>query len=92
MLLEWSVLAVADRDAIFGYIEADNSKAAAMVDQRIEQAVENLTEFPEMGRTSRVRGTRGVSNSPRTPYIAVYRFDRGALRILRILHGSQRWP
>jgi toxin ParE1/3/4 len=91
MLLEWSVLAVADRDAIFDYIEADSPSAAAMVDDRIRLAVENLAEFPEMGRTGRVRGTRELV-IPRTPYIAVYRFDRGALRILRILHGSQRWP
>ena len=75
-------LAVAGRDAIFDYIEADSPSAAAMVDDRIRLAVENLAEFPEMGRTGRVRGTRELV-IPRTPYIAVYRFDRGALRILR---------
>jgi toxin ParE1/3/4 len=39
-------LAVADRDAIFDYIEADSPSAAAMVDDRIRLAVENLAEFP----------------------------------------------
>jgi toxin ParE1/3/4 len=91
MQLEWSVLAIADRDAIFDYIEADSPAAAATVDDRIRQAIENLAKFPEIGRPGRVHETRELV-IPRTPYIAVYRIETGMLRILRILHGSQRWP
>ncbi|MGB8479497.1 MAG: type II toxin-antitoxin system RelE/ParE family toxin [Acidobacteriaceae bacterium] len=28
----------------------------------------------------------------RTPYIAVYLITDDSLRILRVLHGAQRWP
>ena len=62
-----------------------------MVDDRIRVAVGNLAEFPEMGRVGRVRQTRELV-IPRSPYIAVYRIGGGTIRILRILHGSQRWP
>jgi len=37
VLIEWSVWAVADRDAIFDYIEADSPKTAVAVDRRIEK-------------------------------------------------------
>jgi plasmid stabilization system protein ParE len=50
-----------------------------------------LTQFPEMGRPGRIEGTRALVISG-TPYIAAYRIDGEALRILRILHGAQQWP
>ena len=49
MVLEWSVFALADREAIFDYIEADSPRAAVSADDRIKQCVENLKRFPEMG-------------------------------------------
>lgn len=36
MFLEWSVFALADREAIFDYVEADSPKAAIAVDSRIQ--------------------------------------------------------
>jgi toxin ParE1/3/4 len=58
MRLEWSVFAMDDRNAIFDYIEADSPQAAVTVDDRIEEQVEGLLQFPEMGRTGRIEGTR----------------------------------
>lgn len=91
MLLEWSVFALADREAIFDYIEADSPQAAVAVDDRIQICVEGLAQFPNMGRNGRVPGTRELVISG-TPYIAAYRLAGNALRILRILHGAQEWP
>jgi toxin ParE1/3/4 len=91
MILEWSVFAIADREAIFDYIEADSPQSDVSVDDRIQTSVENLKQFPEMGRSGRVEGTRElvVSN---TPYITAYRIVGDTLRILRLLHGAQQWP
>ena len=91
MILEWSVFAIADRDAIFDYIVADSPQSAVSVDDRIQVCVENLKQFPEMGRPGRIEGTRElvVSN---TPYIAAYRIAGDTVRILRLLHGAQQWP
>jgi toxin ParE1/3/4 len=82
---------MADREAIFDYIEADSSRAAASVDDRIEICVDGLARFPEMGRVGRVEGTRELVISG-THYIATYRTDGDAVRILRVPHGAQQWP
>jgi toxin ParE1/3/4 len=89
--LEWSVWAQADRTAIFDYIEADNPRAAATVDQRISNRVNVLQRYPRSGRPGRVQGTRELVIT-RTPYIVTYRIIGDTVRILRVLHSSQQWP
>lgn len=91
MRLEWSWFALADRDEIFNYIEADNPRAATAMDELIGRQIERLAEFPESGRIGRVDGTRELVIS-RTPYLVAYRIVGGAVLILRILHGSRQWP
>jgi len=91
VILEWSLYAIDDRTAIFDYIEADSPEAAVMIDDRIEAAAEKLEQFPEMGRSGRIEGTRELV-IPGTPYIAAYRILGRTVRILRVLHGAQRWP
>jgi toxin ParE1/3/4 len=89
--VEWSILAQADRDAIFDYIEADSPRAAVTIDDRIREQVETLARFPQRGRAGRIEGTRELVIS-HTPYIVAYRIAGNFVRILRVLHGSQRWP
>jgi toxin ParE1/3/4 len=91
VLIEWSVWALADRDAIFDYIEADSPKTAALVDSRIEKHVKALAQFPEIGRPGRVEATRELVVK-RTPYIVAYRIEGNSVRILRVLRGAQDWP
>lgn len=90
-IVKWSVLAVADRNAIFEYIEADSPQAAVSVDERIGAAVASLKKSPGIGRPGRVEGTRELVID-RTPYIAAYRIAGNLVRILRVLHGAQQWP
>jgi addiction module RelE/StbE family toxin len=91
MRLEWSAYALADRMAIFDYIEADSPQAAVVVDERIREQVEVLARFPQSGRPGRIEGTRELVIS-RTPYVVAYRITENAVRILRVLHGARRWP
>ena len=91
MKLEWSLFAVADREQIFDYIEADNPHAAVALDDRIEERIETLLQYPLTGRTGRVEGTRELVIAD-TPYIAVYRIADDTIRILRVLHGARLWP
>jgi addiction module RelE/StbE family toxin len=91
MHVEWSVLALADRFAIFDYIEADSLQAASLIDDRIEAAVERLLTMPGMGRPGRIEGTRELIID-RAPYIAAYRINGETIFILRVLHGAQQWP
>ena len=91
MRLEWSIFAMDDRSAIFDYIEAYSPRAAVTVDDRIEEQVEALLQFPEMGRIGRIEGTRELVIQ-HTPYVVAYRVMGNVIRILRVLHGAQRWP
>lgn len=91
MKLVWSAFALADRDGVFTHIEAENSRAAIAVDKRIAAAARRLIDFPESGRPGRVAGTRELVVTG-TPYIAAYAVTAQTIRILRVLHGAQRWP
>lgn len=91
MKLVWSRLALADRDNIFDYIEAENPLAAIAIDERIQQQVERLLQFPAVGRSGRVTGTRELVLN-RTSYIAAYRLEKESIVVLRVLHGAQLWP
>lgn len=91
MKLEWSILAITDREEIFDYIAADNPAAAISLDERISARVQDLLQFPESGRPGRVVGTRELVIA-NTPYIAAYRLSGDTVRVLRVLHGARIWP
>ncbi|MBA4798857.1 MAG: type II toxin-antitoxin system RelE/ParE family toxin [Rhizobiales bacterium] len=91
MRLTWSALAIADRLAIFDFIEQENPAAAVRIDTKIELGIRRLLQFPESGRTGRVTGTRELVITG-TPYIAAYAVLPDRIRVLRILHGAQIWP
>jgi len=91
MKLIWSDDARADRIRIYDYIDANNSRAAIAVDERIREALGRLLQFPMSGRVGRIDGTRELVID-RTPYIAAYRIADKTIRVLRLLHGAQEWP
>lgn len=91
MRIVWTRLAVDDREQIFDFIELNNVEAALTVDERILEAIEKLSHFPEMGRPGRISETRELVISD-TPYIAAYRVEKSSVLVLRILHGAQLWP
>ena len=79
MKLTWSAFALSDRDAIFTYLEADNPAAAVLID------------FPASDHVGRIAGTRELFING-TPYVAAYAITETTVRILRVLHGAQKWP
>ena len=91
MKVEWSALAMEDRDRIFDYIESESPKAAIQVDIRIEEQVDQLVQFPELGRLGRIDDTRELVIS-QTSYVVPYRVYGNVVRILRMLHCAQQWP
>jgi len=90
-IVKWSLLAVADRNTIFEYIEADSPQGAVAIDDRISKAVSSLKKSPGIGRPGRIEGTRELVID-RTPYIAAYSIVGKIVRVLRVLHGAQLWP
>lgn len=91
MQVRWSAAASADMDGLARYISIDNPAAAVAVVTDIRARADGLDEFPEMGRRGRLRGTRELVVTG-SPYLLIYRVETEMVRILRVLHGAQRWP
>ena len=90
MELRWAPEAIADRDAIYDYIEADNPAAAVALDELFEQKAGRLVEHPHMGRNGREAGTRELVAHQN--YILVYDVAGDMVRVLRVLHAARQWP
>ncbi len=91
MIITWTPLAQADLIAIVDYLLELNSIAAIEAEQRITEAIEQLADFPGLGRPGRVASTRELVITD-TPYIAAYRVQREQVEVLRVLHGTRKWP
>ncbi len=91
MIITWTPLAQADLIAIVDYLLELNSIAAIAAEQRITEAIEQLADFPGLGRPGRVASTRELVITD-TPYIAAYRAQREQIEVLRVLHGTRKWP
>jgi len=87
----WSKAAVRDLIELAEYIAQDSEQTAAIVEARIHQESNLLSQFPRSGRRGRIPGTheRVVR---KTPYILAYGIAKGRVRILRIYRGARRWP
>lgn len=93
MKIVWLPRAEKNLDDQLDYIEQDSIKAADAVAERVQQQVQQLSAFPEMGRAGRKRGTRELVIS-RTSLVLVYRLrpKLARLEIIRVLHAGQQWP
>lgn len=90
MRVEWLKTALKNLDEESAYIAMENPLAARAFVQAIQASVEQLANFPAMGREGRVTGTREWL-LPDLPYVIPYRIRGGRLQILRIFH-TRRLP
>ncbi|MEN6441723.1 MAG: type II toxin-antitoxin system RelE/ParE family toxin [Syntrophobacter sp.] len=72
-------------------IARDNPRAATELVKHVLDMVDALAEHPALGRPGRVPGTRELIITG-TPYLIPYRVKGEAVEILRVFHGSRRWP
>jgi toxin ParE1/3/4 len=86
----WTAPASAQLAEVYAYIFESSPGAAENQIQMVLSATRNLSEYPEMGRTGRRRGTRELVISG-TPYIVVYRIRLSSVRVLAVIHGARRW-
>lgn len=87
----WFPRALDDLEEIRAYIARDDPGSAAVVVQRLLDAVETLRDFPESGRHGHVAGTRELVVT-RTPYIVTYRTRGDFIHVLNVLHGARYRP
>jgi toxin ParE1/3/4 len=92
MIPVWSPEAIDDLSALRAHIQQDDPAAVQRIALHIIRNVEVLLpDNPGMGRAGRVPGTRELV-IPGTPFIVPYRLLDNTIQILRIFHGSRRWP
>ena len=93
MQIRWSRSASQDLERIFERIRRDKPVAAERVIQSIYDSCTALQDFPNRGRSGRMKGRRELVLAP-LPYIAVYRVNEKeqVVEIARIYHGAQDWP
>jgi toxin ParE1/3/4 len=85
MEIIWRRVALNDLEQIRRYIAEENPAAGARITAMIRNAVEQLTDHPNLGRSGRVEGTRELVIAD-TPYIVAYRVLNNRLRILSVIH------
>lgn len=90
MKLAWTREAIADRNNVHDYIEADNPASALALDELFSEKAERLIDHPKLGRNGRVAGTRELVVHEN--YIMVYDLTNDTIRILRVLHAARQWP
>ncbi|MEH2142820.1 type II toxin-antitoxin system RelE/ParE family toxin [Nostoc sp.] len=91
MQIKWLRRALRNLEQAHSYILKENPKAAPEVILRIQLAASQLENYPFMGRTGRIEGTRELVISS-TPYIVIYRVKEESVEILRVFHTSKRYP
>lgn len=91
MKIKWLRQALRNLEQAHVYIVKDDPEAARQLVLKIQDAVNQLAEFPFMGRVGRVEATRELVIS-NTSYPIVYRVKAESVEILRILHSSRKYP
>ncbi|HZA50151.1 MAG TPA: type II toxin-antitoxin system RelE/ParE family toxin [Myxococcaceae bacterium] len=90
MELRWTSSALDDLDQALEYIAQDDPRAAGAMSDRILEAAEGLTTYPNLGRAGRLRGTRELVVTG-TPFLLVYRVHLDEVQVLRMLHHARSW-
>ncbi len=88
MMIRYNRRALAQLDGIYDHAAGDSPGAKEDVIAVIQSSIENLSQFPRLGRaTDKTDIYRLVS--PRLPYRIFYRLQDQEIIILRILRGVQ---
>jgi len=75
---------------VWDYIAGDNPLAAVRMDELFSDAAAKLADFPHIGRTGKIPGTRELI--PHESYRLVYEVEGETLWILAVVHTARQWP
>ena len=90
MRVRWTTDAADDLERICDFIAETNPDSGRRIARTPVEGVASLRTFPNRGRLGRVDGTRELIFAP-LPFVAVYEVH-DEVKVLRVLHGAQRWP
>ena len=89
MRVVWTREALQDRVDIWDYT-ADNTPAAAGLDELFSDAAARLVRYPLLGQMGKIAGTRELIAHER--YRLVYEIDGETVWVLALVHTARRWP
>lgn len=89
--VKWLHKALKNLEQAYAYTAQHDLDTAVSLVLKIQAATDQLAEFPLIGRTGRVDGTRELVIT-NTPYIVIYRVKGSTVEILRVLHSAKRYP
>lgn len=89
MRIRWTERASRNLDQMEAYISQDGPGAALNTIIDIIATVEQLMDFPALGRPGRVAGTRELVIHGK-PYVVPYRVKENVIEILRVFHTSRK--
>lgn len=88
MKLHFTEPALADLDALLGYIHTHSPKGAARVGLRIRLLIERLPEHPFMGKQTDDPSIRRLTTFP-FPYLIFYEVRDTEIVVHAIRHGAR---
>lgn len=87
--IRWSPLATDDYESIIRYYEKTAPKFAQNLAKKIIYIIENLTQFPKMGRIVPELENMEIREIIYRNFRIIYRLKVNILEIGRIIHGSR---
>lgn len=90
MKVVWTPEAQQDREQIWDFIVLDNPQAAIRMDELFSNAVAKLADFPQLGQSGKIPGTRELI--PHESYRIVYEIQQKTVWILALIHTARQWP
>ena len=92
MKVIWTKESLETLDLIYEYISKDSTNPAEkVIFQIINTANSTIKNFPHIGRTGRIFGTREYVISEYL-YVIIYAVKNGTVYIIRIMHSSMKYP
>jgi toxin ParE1/3/4 len=91
MQIRWLRKALRSLEQAHDFLAQENPEAAIQLVLKIRVATEKLASFPTMGRHGRIEGTKELVIFG-SPYLVIYRVKGQRIEILRVLHGSRKYP
>jgi len=87
--IEWSSIAKNDLNEIIDYIAQDSLEYALSFYEQVNEKIENLTQFPKMGRKVPELDDPHIRELILSNYRLIYRILGEKIQIVRLLHGSR---
>ena len=85
----WSSRAIADVDAIAGYVSRDSATYASTIVNKILGATRNLGAFPRSGRVVPEFSDETIREKIVAGYRVIYRIEGESITIATVIHGRQ---